>query len=125
MQRSPNSSDGMEKIITEVDAASKPVSLCEVADDVCCSVCLNELQTTSYSEVFAAFQQQRPEFGLRFLLAVVYVARRQASEGQIWPAVREGIQLSSSIADTMFLGNGHPCPESVACVGVEFRLKAV
>lgn len=99
------------EIISEIEAAPKPVSLCEVADDDCCRECLKELQTARHFEVAAALQQHQPEFGLRFLLAVVYVARREASEGQIWRAVRAEIQLTDSIAEIMFLGNGQPRPE--------------
>ena len=99
-----------KEILVEIEAVSKPVSLCEVADDEFCCECLRELRTIPLFEVAAALQQRQPEFGLRFLLAVVYVARREASEGELWPAVRT-IQLSESIADLMFLRNGQPRPE--------------
>ncbi len=101
----------LPQLISEIQASQDFLSLCEVANDACCRERLVELQQAQYGEVTVALQQQRPEFGLRFLLAVVYVARRQASEGQIWPAVRDGFQLSASNADLMFLGNGHPRPE--------------
>ena len=99
------------QLISKIQSSPDFLSLCEVSDDACCRERLVELHQAQYGEVTVALQQQRPEFGLLFLLAVVYVARRQASEGQIWPAVGAGIQLSSSIADLMFLGNGHPRPE--------------
>ncbi len=101
----------LHQIISEIQGSPDPLSLCEVADDACCRERLVELQQAQDGEVTVALQQQRQEFGLRFLLAVVYVARRQASEGQIWPAVREGIQLPSSIADLMFLESDQPRPE--------------
>lgn len=98
----------LHKLITAIDLAAHPLSLCEVASDEDCRCFLGEVREIQRYDLERALQESNREFGLRFLLAVVYVARREASEGQIWPAVREGLQLPSSIADLMFLGDGHP-----------------
>ncbi len=79
-----------------------------MADDACCQVCLQELQQVRHYEVSHALQQLQHEFGLRLLLAVICVARREATEGQIWPAVRAGLKLSESVADLLFHSNGQP-----------------
>ena len=98
----------IQQIISALTTARAPTSLCEVADDVSCENSLSALQQIRLYELSGALQQRQPEFGLRLLLAIIYVARRQATEGQIWPAVQAGLNLSAAVAETLFLGNGQP-----------------
>lgn len=76
-----------------------------------CRCWLAEIQQARHVDVSLALRCLEPEFGLRLLLAIVYVARRQATEGQIWPAVRAGLHLSASVADLLFHSNGQPRSE--------------
>lgn len=59
-------------------------------------------------EVSSGLQQRQHDFGLRLLLAIMVVARREATEGQIWPSVRQGLNLPPQVADILFQSNGQP-----------------
>lgn len=69
---------------------------------------LGEIQQSKPFELSHGLQYCQPEFGLKLLLAIIYVARRDATEGQIWPAVREGLNLSECVEEIFFLSNGQP-----------------
>ncbi len=106
----------LDQIINDLTAKQEAVSLCEVADDGSCLRILVELQQVRPHEVSAALQQRQHEFGLRLLLAIIHAARREATEGQIWPAVRAGLNLSAPVADLLFHGNGQPRAEVKALI---------
>ena len=98
----------LDRIIIILKEERGVASLCEVADDHICRICLGELQQGRPNDVRYALEQRQHEFGLRLLLAIIYAARREATEGQIWPAVRSGLNLSVHIADILFHSNGQP-----------------
>ena len=98
----------IQRINSRAAADFMPMSLCEFVDDDECRSCLGELQQVRPYEVSHALLQSQPEFGLRLLVAIIYVARREATEGQIWPAVRSGLNLSVHVADILFHSNGQP-----------------
>jgi hypothetical protein len=100
----------LQHIISTVTTGRAPVSLCEIVDDDECRACVGALQVCSF-EASGVLQQSQYEFGLRLLLAIIYVARREAKEGQIWPAVRDGLHLPAPAANLLFQGNGQPRAE--------------
>lgn len=99
------------QIISILTTRSTPSSLCELTDDVFAKTCLSELRQSRPYELNSALQQRQPELGLRLLLSIICVARQEATEGQIWPAVRTGLNLSEQAGEVIFLGNGHPREE--------------
>ncbi len=101
----------LHQIINDLTAERAATSLCEMADDGSCRGFLGDLQQVHPHGVSGALQQRQHEFGLRLLLAITYVARREATEGQIWPAVRTGLNLSAPVAELLFHGNGQPRSE--------------
>ncbi len=118
----------IRQIISAISAGHSPASLCEVAGDASCRICLGEVQQSQSYELNRALQQGQPELGLRLLLAIVYVARREATEGQIWPSVRIGLNLSASVGDLLFHGNGQPRHEVkdlIAATCRRYRLRHV
>jgi hypothetical protein len=98
----------LERIIDILKEERAVASLCEVADDSTSRSCLGELQQMRSHEVNRVLQQNQYEFGLRLLLGIIYVARREATEGQIWPSVRIGLNLCPQVADILFHSNGQP-----------------
>ena len=96
------------QLVDDLKAHDTTVSICEVAGNNCSFLSLGELQQLRPYEVTQALHQQQPTFGLKLMLAIIYVARRQATEGTVWPAVRSGLNLSVHVADILFHSNGQP-----------------
>lgn len=99
------------QFISNLKESRTSVSLCELADDALCRTSLGEIQQSRPFELSHGLQHCQPEFSLKLLLAIIYVARRDATEGQIWPAVIEGLNLSECVKEIFFLSNGQPRPE--------------
>lgn len=118
----------LDRIIDILKEERAVASLCEVADDGTCRTCVGELQQLQLNEVSHALRQRQHDSGLRLLLAIIYVARREAKEGQIWPAVRDGLHLPAPVANLLFQGNGQPRAEVRALIEKtcrHFRLRHI
>lgn len=118
-----------QQIIVSIEETIGVKSLCESVNDQSCRRCLGELQQVRPHEVSHALQQRQHDFGLRLLLAIIYVARREAKEGQIWPAVRAGLDISVQVTNLLFhSGNGQPRGEVKALIEKtcrHFRLRHI
>lgn len=96
------------QIITDLQQSNAAISLCELADDACCRLCLVEIQQARADQVRDALRRFNHEFALQLMLSIICKARRESTEGQIWPAVRTGLNLSAQVSDLLFQSNGQP-----------------
>jgi hypothetical protein len=98
-----------DQFFNDLKAWHSVLSICEVVDDASCQLSLKEIQKLQFEEVDCALRCRHREFGLKLLLAITFAARNKATEGQIWAAVRSGLDLSKEVEDRLFhIGTGQP-----------------